>query len=105
MSDHGWKGKLARVKRWLAAPVEVRFTASRDGPNRDGPNLGLRSLSIEPAATEPPAPPRREPLRLVDPISRPAADRQLARESEYTRLQDEIARLARRDEFPRRRPD
>jgi len=93
MSDHGWKGILARVKRWLAAPVEVRFNAARDGPT-----FRPRSLSVEPVATDPPAPPRREPLRFVDPLSRPAADRQRARESEYVHLQDEIARLVHGDD-------
>jgi hypothetical protein len=94
MSDHGWKGILARVKRWLAAPVGVRFAASRDGPT-----FGPRSPSVEPVTvTDPPAPPRREPLRFSDPFSRPTADRQRARENEYFLLLDEIARLAHGDD-------
>jgi hypothetical protein len=93
MSDHGWKSMLARISRWLAAPVSVEFTTR-------GTRFGSRSVG-EPPPEPPEAPPaRREPLRFADPMSRPVTDRQRAREDEYTRLRDEILRLVHGDERP-----
>jgi hypothetical protein len=96
MRDHGWKSVLARISRWLAAPVRVDLTPRRSG-------FGSRSV-VAPARqpARPPPAPRREPLWFADPmwVSGPAVDRLRAREDEYSRLQDEIARLARRFDVP-----
>jgi hypothetical protein len=91
MSDHGWKSMLARITRWFAPRIWV------DVRSRDS-EFGTRSV-VGPAA-EPAPPPRRPPLRISDPMSRPAADRQRAREDEYGQLIDEIAQLAQWRELP-----
>jgi hypothetical protein len=95
MNDHGWKAMPARIRRWLASPVRVEF-------NPRGWGFGRRSISVAPLTEDEPAPPRRrEPIRFRAPVSQAAAERLMARETEYDRLQSEISRLTQRtDDAP-----
>jgi hypothetical protein len=92
MSDHGWKSMLARISRWLAAPVRVDFNP------RAGLGFGGRTITIAPIPVEEPEPPRRERIHFSAPVSQPAVDRLRAREAEYEQLQSEISHLTQRND-------
>jgi len=92
MNDHGWKSVPARIRRWLASPVRVEFNPRARG-------FGRHSISIAPLTEGEPAPPRRrEPIRFRAPVSQAVAERLMARETEFERLQAEISRLTQRND-------